>query len=232
MKKTVYRNLFAVPALMLVTTLQAGSFEGYLTDGYGTIVRTPYGECIHTGFWEKSYAQPECDDTLNVRSKYAAAVDTAEKAGSTPPEKPPEVIAYEGTGKEVTIEEVDPNVSVTIGDGISDGDKIASEDEVVTESKVASIEVDNGDSLWSIAAQDRVYGDAKLWPLLLCENREAIMNVNGDADLIYAGDILTISQSYSTEERNAAIDHANSRGYWDLGEVEDSDLEYLAVSCQ
>ncbi len=85
----------------------------------------------------------------------------------------------------------------------------------------------DGDSLWTIASSDQVYGDAALWPLLLCANKEQII----DADLIYAGQILSVPHGASDEMQQAAIDHANNRGEWELGEVEDSDLEYLALNC-
>ncbi|MBT3845980.1 MAG: hypothetical protein HON68_09205, partial [Gammaproteobacteria bacterium] len=73
MKKLDYAALLALPALALTTSLQAGSFEGYLIDTKGNIIHTPFGECIHTGFWNKEYAQPQCDEILEIRSKYAVA---------------------------------------------------------------------------------------------------------------------------------------------------------------
>ncbi len=61
----------------------------------------------------------------------------------------------------------------------------------------------------------------------MCANKEQIV----DADLIYAGQVLAIPQQSSAAEVAAAITHANQRGEWELGEVEDSDLKYLALHC-
>jgi len=214
MKKTNYTALFALPALLFSAVIEAGSFEGYLTDGYGSIVRTPYNECIHTGFWEKAYAQPECDEILEIRSKYAVAVDAAEKAGLPAPEKPPKIVDLETA----RIEELKPTASVEVGLPRSAD---------IPNPAITEIEVLDGDSLWGIASNEQVYGDAALWPLLLCANREQII----DADLIYAGQVLSIPHDITAEAHDAAIVHADNRGDWELGEVEDSDLEYLALHC-
>ncbi|MBC8520244.1 MAG: LysM peptidoglycan-binding domain-containing protein [Gammaproteobacteria bacterium] len=214
MKKVNYTALFALPALLFSAVIEAGSFEGYLIDGYGVIVRTPYGDCIHTGFWDKSYAQPECDEILEIRSKYAIAVDAAEKAGLPAPEKPVEIVDIE-TAK---IEELKPTASVEVGLPRSAD---------IPNPSISEIEVVEGDSLWGIASNEKVYGDAALWPLLLCANREQII----DADLIYAGQVLAIPHDITEEAQQAAIGHADNRGDWELGEVEDSDLEYLALHC-
>ncbi len=221
MKKTDYTALLAMPALMLATSLQAGSFEGYLIDSEGAIVKTPYGECIHTGFWNKEYAQPECDETLEIRSKYAVAVEKAEQAGLPKPAKPPEIVAMEqqeAPMAEPVVEEVPMTATVEVGN-VESADSEGS--------KVSEIEVGDGDSLWVISAKDEVYGNAELWPLLLCANKEQIV----DADLIYAGQMLTVSQSSTADQVAAAMTHANQRGHWELGEVEDSDMEYLAIHC-
>ncbi len=215
MKKTDYTALLAFPALALSTSLQAGSFEGYLIDSEGAIVRTPYNECIHTGSWTKEYAQPECDELLEIRSKYAVAVDKAEKAGEPAPAKPPEIVAMEEATK---VEEVPTSATVEVGD-------VSSADAGVQ--KVNEIEVNDGQSLWTIAADSRVYGNAELWPLLLCANKDQII----DADLIYPGQMLNVPQESTAVAVDAAMTHANERGHWELGEVEDTDLEYLALYC-
>ncbi len=227
MKKTDHRALstiiFVLSALLPFSNPQAGSFEGYLVDGFGGVVRTPFGECIHTGFWDKNYAQPECDEILEIRSKYAVAVDTAEKAGEPIPEKPAEIVEIEAA----RVEEVSPTASVEVG--LPESADIANKEKAAEEEidRATKIEVVDGDSLWTISSSEEVYGDAALWPLLLCANREQII----DADLIYAGQILSIVQDASEEARQAAMNHANMRGDWELGEVEDSDLEYLALHC-
>ena len=216
MKKMGYSALFGLPAIFMATVLEAGSFEGYLTDAAGAVVRTPYGECIHTGYWSKDYAQPECDEILEVRSKYAVAVETAEAEGQPVPEKPAEILDYETK----QIEEVQANATVEVGM------PRASEVESATP-QVSEFEVTDGGNLWDVSAEESVYGDPAMWPLLLCANRDQIV----DADLIYAGQVLSILQEVSAEAREAAITHANQRGEWELGEVEDSDLEYLALYC-
>lgn len=213
----------ALLTLLPLGALQAGSFEGYLVDGRGAVVRTPFGDCIHTGFWEKSYAQPECDEILEIRSKYAVAVDKAEAAGEPIPEKPAEIVEIEAA----RIEEIKPTASVEVG--LPESADIASEQQRDAEPapEPTEFEVMDGDSLWTIASSEQVYGDAALWPLLLCANKDQII----DADLIYAGQVLTVPHDSSDEMQQAAIDHANNRGDWELGEVEDSDLEYLALNC-
>lgn len=214
MKKINYTTLFALPALLFSAVIEAGSFEGYLIDGYGAIVRTPYGECIHTGSWEKAYAQPECDEILEIRSKYAIAVDAAEKAGLPAPDAPPEIADIEAK----RIEELKPTASVEVGLPRSAD---------IPNPSINEIEVIDGDSLWGIASNEKVYGDAALWPLLLCANSDQII----DADLIYAGQVLSIPHDITEEAQQAAVAHADNRGEWELGEVEDSDLEYLALHC-
>ncbi len=214
MKKMDVAAWMALPALTLTTSLQAGSFEGYLTDSTGNIVRTPYNECVHTGYWTKEYAQPECDEVLEVRAKYAFDVEKAEKEGLPAPAKPAIIAEMEAA----KIEEVAPSATVTVGE-------VESADSALQ--KLSEVEVGDLDSLWTIAANEQVYGNAELWPLLLCANKEQIV----DADLIYAGQVLSVPQQSSAAEVAAAITHANQRGEWELGEVEDSDLEYLALHC-
>ncbi|MBT3196863.1 MAG: LysM peptidoglycan-binding domain-containing protein [Gammaproteobacteria bacterium] len=222
MKKKEYAALLALPALALTTSLQAGSFEGYLTDSMGNIIHTPYGECIHTGFWNKSYAQPECDAILEIRSKYAVAVEVAEKSGEPIPAKPPEIVEMEVA----KIEEPVTNATVKIGmpESADMTPEVAPMAAVV---HLSEVEVSDGESLWSISANEQVYGSSELWPLLLCANREQIV----DADLIYPGQQISIPQNVSAAAKEAAIQHADMRGEWELGEVEDSDLEYLAIHC-
>lgn len=89
--------------------------------------------------------------------------------------------------------------------------------------KVSSYEVVGGDHLWGISGQDQVYGDSYQWPLIYKANRSQIK----DADLIYPGQVLDIDQNASDAEINAAIRHAKTRGAWSVGDVEQSDLDYL-----
>ena len=81
----------------------------------------------------------------------------------------------------------------------------------------------SGDNLWSIAAQDTIYGNPFQWPLIYKANSGQIK----DADLIYPGQYFYIPKARGAE-RAAAIEHAKNRGAWTLGETEASDLDYLA----
>ncbi len=89
--------------------------------------------------------------------------------------------------------------------------------------KVTSYSVVRGDHLWGISGKDEVYGDSYQWPLIYKTNRSQIK----DADLIYPGQVLDIDQNASDAEINAAIRHAKTRGAWSVGDVEQSDLDYL-----
>jgi len=80
-----------------------------------------------------------------------------------------------------------------------------------------------GDHLWSIAGQDSIYGNPFQWPLIFKTNAGQIK----DADLIFPGQYFYIPKARGLE-RAAAIEHAKNRGAWILGEVEASDLNYLA----
>lgn len=92
-----------------------------------------------------------------------------------------------------------------------------------TAGKVTSYEVEGGDHLWGISGKDQVYGDSYQWPLIYKANRSEIK----DADLIYPGQVLDIDQNASDAEINAAIRHSKTRGAWSVGDVEQSDLDYL-----
>jgi nucleoid-associated protein YgaU len=81
----------------------------------------------------------------------------------------------------------------------------------------------SGDNLWSIAAQDTIYGNPFQWPLIYKANSGQIK----DADLIFAGQYFYIPKARGAE-RAAAIEHAKNRGAWTLGETEASDLDYLS----
>ena len=89
--------------------------------------------------------------------------------------------------------------------------------------KVSSYSVEGGDNLWGISGKNEVYGDSYQWPLIYKANRSQIK----DADLIYPGQVLDIDQNASDAERNAAVRHAKTRGAWSVGDVEQSDLDYL-----
>lgn len=80
-----------------------------------------------------------------------------------------------------------------------------------------------GDNLWNIAGQGSVYGNPYQWPLIFKNNSSQIK----DADLIYPGQTFDIPKA-SDAEIAAAVEHAKTRGAWVIGEVEASDLNYLA----
>ena len=81
----------------------------------------------------------------------------------------------------------------------------------------------SGDNLWSIAGQDDVYGNPFQWPLIFKTNAGQIK----DADLIFPGQYFYIPKARGLE-RAAAIEHAKNRGAWVVGEVEASDIDFLA----
>ncbi len=81
----------------------------------------------------------------------------------------------------------------------------------------------SGDNLWSIAAQDTIYSDPYMWPLIYKANSGQIK----DADLIYPGQYFYIPKAKGPE-RAAAIEHARNRGAWTLGVTEQSDMDFLA----
>lgn len=80
----------------------------------------------------------------------------------------------------------------------------------------------SGDNLWSIAAQDSIYGNPYQWPLIYKANSDQIK----DADLIFPGQYFNIPKVIAADS-DAAIEHARTRGAWTVGETEASDIQYL-----
>jgi nucleoid-associated protein YgaU len=80
-----------------------------------------------------------------------------------------------------------------------------------------------GDSLWTIASQNSIYGNPFEWPLIYKANSGQIK----DADLIFPGQYFYIPKAKGPDRANA-IAHAKNRGAWTIGETEASDLDYLA----
>ncbi len=93
----------------------------------------------------------------------------------------------------------------------------------VSESGGETYSVVSGDHLWGIAAKPRIYGNPYQWPLIYKANADAI----ADADLIEPGQVLTIVRGSSSDDIDAAVRHAKTRGAWSLGVTEDSDKAYL-----
>ena len=89
---------------------------------------------------------------------------------------------------------------------------------------VTSYSVVRGDNLWNISGKENVYGNSYQWPLIYKTNRSKIK----DADLIYPGQVFDIDQNASASDIDAAINHAKTRGMWSVGDVEQSDMDYLA----
>jgi len=79
-----------------------------------------------------------------------------------------------------------------------------------------------GDNLWDISGKDAVYGNPYQWPLIYKANSDQIK----DADLIYPGQVFSLPTPNSLEY-DQAIQHAKTRGAWSVGEVEQSDQDYL-----
>lgn len=90
--------------------------------------------------------------------------------------------------------------------------------------RVSSYSVVGGDNLWDISGKDSIYANSYQWPLIYKTNRNKIK----DADLIYPGQVFDIDQNASASEIDAAVRHAKTRGAWSVGDVEQSDLDYLS----
>lgn len=80
--------------------------------------------------------------------------------------------------------------------------------------------VESKDNLWGIAAKPAVYGDARLWPLLLKANAKLIKR----PDVITAGTTLRIERNPSPAEVETAINYSRKRG---VGPLRASDIGYL-----
>lgn len=87
-----------------------------------------------------------------------------------------------------------------------------------------SYTVVRGDNLWNISGKGSIYGDPYQWPLIYKANRGQIK----DPDLIHPGQNFDIDRNASSSEIDAAINHARTRGAWSVGDVEQSDLDFLA----
>ena len=87
-----------------------------------------------------------------------------------------------------------------------------------------SYTVVRGDHLWGISGKPSIYGNPYEWPLIFKANRDKIK----DADLIEPGQVLAIDKNPAQADVNAAIQHAKTRGTWQLGVTEQSDLNYLS----
>lgn len=87
-----------------------------------------------------------------------------------------------------------------------------------------SYTVERGDTLWGISGSDVGYNDPYQWPLIYKNNEEKIK----DADLIYPGQRFMIEANPSASAVDRAIEHAKTRGEWELGVTEGSDLRYLS----
>jgi nucleoid-associated protein YgaU len=87
-----------------------------------------------------------------------------------------------------------------------------------------SYTVVRGDNLWNISGKSTIYGDPYQWPLIYKANRSQIK----DPDLIFPGQTFDIDRNASSAEIDAAVNHARTRGAWSVGDVEQSDLDFLA----
>lgn len=76
------------------------------------------------------------------------------------------------------------------------------------------------DNLWSIAAKPSIYGDSRLWPLLLKANAGVIKS----PDVIKPGITLQIERNLTAEEIDSALEYSRKRG---AGPLKASDIGYL-----
>ena len=112
---------------------------------------------------------------------------------------------------------------VTESSAMMSDQKLSTTSSVVGAGEDAYTVVD-GDSLWGIAGKDEIYSNPYQWPLIYKANRAKIK----DADLIYPGQSFDINRDVSSEDIDAAVEHAKNRGAWSVGDVEQSDLDYLS----
>jgi LysM domain-containing protein len=73
--------------------------------------------------------------------------------------------------------------------------------------------VQRGDTLWGISAQEHIYRDPFMWPLIYKANSQQIR----DPDRIFPRQIFVIPRNYAPEEAAAAIQRARQRGAWHGG---------------
>ncbi|MEE8303669.1 MAG: LysM peptidoglycan-binding domain-containing protein, partial [Candidatus Tectomicrobia bacterium] len=91
---------------------------------------------------------------------------------------------------------------------------------IVAEGRAAKPEqytVQRGDTLWGISAQEAIYRNSLMWPIIYKANRDQIH----DPDLIFPKQIFVIPRTYSQEEADAAIQRARKRRSWRLGDGPD-----------
>ena len=103
-------------------------------------------------------------------------------------------------------------------------EQMAAEEEEQMEPEHRNYTVKRGDTLWGISGRSVGYNDPYQWPLIYKANESKIK----DADLIYPKQRFKIMADPSSSEVNRAIDHAKTRGEWELGVTEGSDLRYLS----
>lgn len=153
----MFRNMFGDPprlsrvgaglvtglSLLVVPAAQAGEPQGYVTDSPGAVVRSGFGECVHTSSWKEGMAIMECEPKLAEANRPEPETDVA----AMEPEPEPEpalrrislssdtyfefdkaVLTEEGKGKldEIarTLKQArDPNIRI-----VGHADQIGSED--------------------------------------------------------------------------------------------------------
>jgi hypothetical protein len=74
--------------------------------------------------------------------------------------------------------------------------------------------VQRGDTLWGISAQEQIYQNPYMWPLIYKANSQQIH----DPELIFPRQIFVIPRNYTPEEAAVAIQRARQRGAWRSGD--------------
>ena len=77
--------------------------------------------------------------------------------------------------------------------------------------------VSKGDTLWGISSSNPIYANPFMWPMIYKANRDKIQ----DPDLIFPNQVFSIPRNYSQEERDSAINRAQTRGPWYIGDGPD-----------
>ncbi len=182
------------------------STMGILGNAQKSLEEEDYEAAIDAAKEAQFQAEMGLEQFREEEEEWKTAVSASEKAGEFPEEE------WVGAGGAMAA----PEAGIT--KSVANGTLTIAED-----GEMGTYEVGRGDTLWGIASADAIYGDPFAWPLIYKANSGEIY----DPDLIYPHQQFTIEWDVGSDEFDAAVQHARTRGAWSLGEPEASDLEYL-----
>ncbi|SCY60154.1 LysM peptidoglycan-binding domain-containing protein [Thiohalorhabdus denitrificans] len=193
-------------------------------------VQTTRQETDDQGLWKSTLGTLDDARSSLEDGNYEEAIDAAEEA-SDQAEKGLEQYREEQEQHKLAVKSAKNSGDFPEGEWVgSGGDRAAGERKsvangtlVIESDTEGRYQVGNGDTLWGIAAADAIYGDPFAWPLIYKSNSREI----NDPDLIFPDQEFEIEWGVDAASRDAAVQHAKTRGSWRLGEPEASDLEYL-----